>query len=268
MSAAPLPDILERILAVKRREVAALAPRADELRRQAQAMPPPRSFPGALAAPGLSVIAEIKRASPSAGAMAANLDPAAMAAAYARGGAAAISVLTDGEFFGGSAADLDQARKAASIPILRKDFIIDETQVHEARALGADTFLLIVAALSDARLAALLACGRALGMEPLVEVHDEPELARAAAAGARVIGVNNRNLRTFEVDIETTGRLRSLIPPDKILVGESGIRTVADVRRMAEMGCDAILVGETFCKLPQAKRSEEVKAFVQAGKNS
>jgi indole-3-glycerol phosphate synthase len=248
MSAAPLPDILERILAVKRREVTALAPRADELRRQAEAMPPPRDFPGALAAPGLSVIAEIKRASPSAGAMAADLDPGALAAAYARGGAAAISVLTDGEFFGGSAADLGQARKAASIPILRKDFIIDEAQIHEARVLGADTFLLIVAALSDPRLAALLACGRALGMEPLVEVHDEPELARAAAAGARVVGVNNRNLRTIAVDHAVAERQRPGIPVDVISVAESGIRSPADAQRMAQAGFDAVLVGEALVR--------------------
>jgi len=248
MSAAPLPDILERILAVKRREVAALSPRARELRARAEAMPPPLPFPEALAAPGLAVIAEIKRASPSVGDMAAGLDPATLAAAYAHGGAAAISVLTDREFFRGDAEDLRRARSCVSIPILRKDFIIDEAQVFEARTLGADTFLLIVAALADERLAALLACGRGLGMEPLVEVHDAAELDRAAALGARVIGVNSRNLRTFAVDLAVAEALRPRFPDRAISVAESGIRTPDDARRMARAGYHAVLVGEALVR--------------------
>jgi len=152
--------------------------------------------------------------------------------------------------------------------VLRKDFIYHEYQVYEARMAGADALLLIVAVLSDNELRTLLALTRELGMQALVEVHDQAELARALAAGARIMGVNNRNLKTFEVDIENTARLRALIPPDKVVVGESGIRTADDVRAMAEMGCDAILVGETFCKLPQKKRAGRVREFVEAGRGA
>jgi indole-3-glycerol phosphate synthase len=247
-AAAALPDILQRILAVKDREAADLAPRLGELRRQVRDLPPPRDFRAALAGPGLAVVAEIKKASPSVGSIAADLDPAALAGAYARGGAAAISVLTDREFFHGGPDDLRQARAAASIPILRKDFIVAEAQVYEARAMGADTLLLIAAALPPDRLAELLGLSRELGMEPLVEVHDEEELAMAVDAGAGIIGVNSRNLRSFVVDLAVAERLRPLFPAGLVSVAESGIRTPADARRLANAGFDAVLVGEALVR--------------------
>jgi indole-3-glycerol phosphate synthase len=248
MIAAALPDILQRILAVKTREAAELAPRLGELRATARDLPPPRDFRAALSGTELAVIAEIKKASPSAGKIAADLDPAGLAAAYAHGGAAAISVLTDREFFHGGADDLRRARAAVSIPILRKDFIIAEAQVYEARTLGADSLLLIAAALPSKRLADLLGLSRELGMEPLVEIHDEEELAMAVDAGAAIIGVNNRNLRSFIVDLAVAERLRPLFPGNAVSVAESGIRTPVDADRMARAGFDAVLVGEALVR--------------------
>lgn len=246
---ASLPDILQRILAAKEREAVRLAPRLGELRRCVRDLPPPRDFRGALAGPGLAVIAEIKRASPSAGEIAADLDPAALAAAYAKAGAAAISVLTDREFFHGGLDDLRRARAAVSIPVLRKDFIIAPVQVYEARAEGADSLLLIAAALSDARLAELLGLARSLGLEPLVEVHDAAELSRVSAAGATVIGVNNRDLRTFAVDLAVAERLRPHFPAAAIAVAESGIRRPSDALRLARAGFHAVLIGEALVRL-------------------
>jgi indole-3-glycerol phosphate synthase len=193
-----------------------------------------------------------------------------IAESYARNGAAAISCLTDSRFFQGRLAYLTAIKEhlraiGKQVPVLRKDFLYHEYQVHEARMAGADAILLIVGVLGDNDLRTLRQLAESLHMAALAEVHDEAETERALKSGARILGVNNRNLRTFQVDIETTSRLRALIPRDRILVSESGIRTIDDVRRMAEMGCDAILVGETFCKLPQPKRGPEVKAFVQAG---
>lgn len=267
-------QVLDQIMAWKRQEV----PRQMEtmplaqVKAFARVTPPALDFAAALTArPGASLIAEVKRASPSKGVIAHDWDPELIAETYARNGAAAISCLTDSRFFQGKLEYLTAIKErlreiGKPVPVLRKDFLYHEYQVYEARMAGADAILLIVGVLGDNDLRDLRELAESLGMAALVEVHDEAETERALKSGARIIGVNNRNLRTFEVDIETTGRLRSLIPPDKLLVGESGIRTVADVRRMAEMGCDAILVGETFCKLPQAKRGEEVKAFVEAGR--
>lgn len=266
-------EVLDQIMAWKRQEVPKQMAEMSlaEVKAFAQIAPDPLDFAAALTAqPGASLIAEVKRASPSKGLIAREWDPELIGETYARNGAAAISCLTDSRFFQGELAYLtsikEQLREVKKlVPVLRKDFIYHEYQVHEARMAGADALLLIVAVLSDTDLRKLYQLTYALGMQALVEVHDEAEVERALAVNAHVIGVNNRDLRTFAVDIETTGRLRALIPADKVLVGESGIRTVDDVKRMAEMGCDAILVGETFCKLPQAERAAKVKEFVAAG---
>lgn len=236
-------------------------------------MPPAVAASPALSAgENLAVIAEVKRASPSKGLIAKEWDPPLMAETFALNGAAAISCLTDARFFQGQLEVLTSIKERfrdanVTVPVLRKEFIYHEYQIYEARMAGADAVLLIVAVLSDTELRTLLQLTQKLKMAALVEVHDEAEVDRALAAGAQIIGVNNRDLKTFEVDIETTARLRALIPADKILVGESGIRTVEDVARMAEMGCDAILVGESFCKLPQRERGGTVRKFVMAGRN-
>ncbi|MFZ1769097.1 MAG: indole-3-glycerol phosphate synthase TrpC [Caldilinea sp.] len=265
--------VLDQIMAWKRQEVPKqmeLMPLA-QVKAFARLAPPALDFAAALTAvPGVSLIAEVKRASPSKGLIAHDWDPESIAESYARNGAAAISCLTDSRFFQGKLEYLTAIKEhlrtiGASVPVLRKDFLYHEYQVHEARMAGADAILLIVGVLGDNDLRTLRELAESLRMAALVEVHDEAETERALKSGARILGVNNRNLRTFQVDIETTSRLRALIPPDRMLVSESGIRTIDDVRRMAEMGCDAILVGETFCKLPQTKRGPEVKAFVQAG---
>lgn len=267
-------EVLELIMAWKRQEVPRqmeIAPLA-QVKAFARLAPPALDFAAALTAePGASLIAEVKRASPSKGVIAQEWDPEQIAETYARNGAAAISCLTDSRFFQGKLENLtaikERLRKIKKVvPVLRKDFIYHEYQVYEARMAGADAILLIVGVLGDNDLRALRELAESLGMAALVEVHDEAETERALKSGARIIGVNNRDLRTFQVDIETTGRLRKLIPPDKILVGESGIRTAEDVECMAAMGCDAILVGETFCRLPQAQRAAKVREFVEAGR--
>ena len=267
--------VLDEIMAAKRQEVPRqmeLVPLA-QVKAFAQLAAPALDFAAALTAqPGASLIAEVKRASPSKGLIARDWEPEEIAKTYALNGAAAISCLTDIRFFQGRLEYLTSIKELLRdidepVPVLRKDFIYHEYQVYEARMAGADALLLIVAVLSDRELRELLALTRKLGMQALVEVHDEAELARALAVDARVIGVNNRNLRTFEVDIENTARLRAQIPADKVVVGESGIRTADDVRRLAEMGCDAILVGETFCRLPQNQRGAKVRDFVEAGQN-
>ncbi|MFI9463320.1 indole-3-glycerol phosphate synthase TrpC [Streptomyces xiamenensis] len=195
---------------------------------------------------GLRVIAEVKRASPSKGPLAAIADPAALAASYAAGGAAAISVLTEGRRFGGSLADLTAVRERVNVPVLRKDFIVDPYQVWEARAHGADLLLLIVAALDQRQLTGLSALAMELGMCPLVEVHDEAEAGRALEAGAQVIGVNARDLRSLRVDPDTFGRVAPLIPEAVVRIAESGVRGPADAARYAAQGADAVLVGESL----------------------
>jgi indole-3-glycerol phosphate synthase len=197
-------------------------------------------------APGVAVIAEVKRTSPSKGQLAAISDPAALAAEYAAGGAAAISVLTEGRRFDGSLADLDAVRARVGVPLLRKDFTVEPYQVLEARAHGADLVLLIVAALPQPHLVALRVLTEELGMTALVEVHDEDETRRALDAGARVVGVNARDLKTLEIDPRAFHRLRPLLPPDVVAVAESGIRDVADVREYAAAGARAVLVGEAL----------------------
>jgi len=198
--------------------------------------------------PSPRLIAEAKKASPSKGLLAANFDPARLAREYAAGGAAAISVLTEPHFFQGDPAYLAMAKRAAPLPALRKDFLFDPYQVVEARALGADAVLLIVAILDGGLLGEMLALAGSLGMAALVEVHDAAEVDRALAAGARIVGVNNRDLRTFEVDLETTRRLRALLPPECLVVSESGIHSRADVARLREWGVHAMLVGESLVR--------------------
>lgn len=210
----------------------------------------PRDFAGALSRAGFNVIAELKKASPSRGVIREDYAPADLAPKLENAGAAALSVLTEEEFFSGSLADLKTARKAVQIPVLRKDFIVDPWQVWETRAAGADAFLLIAAILSDETLRELLELGRSLGMEPLVEVHTREEVARAIAVGARIIGVNNRDLRNFNVRVETSLELVEAIPEDCIAVSESGLRTHDDLARLRGAGFDAFLIGEHLMKEP------------------
>jgi indole-3-glycerol phosphate synthase len=238
--------ILDRIVEARRESIAHRKRVLPDvaLKMAAEKNEPPRDFAGALAHDGFNVIAELKKASPSKGLLREDYAPATLAASLAAAGAAALSVLTEEEFFLGSLADLKTAKKAAGIPILRKDFIIDPWQVWEARAAGADAFLLITAILSDPVLRELLELGRTLKMEPLVEVHSREELVRALAAGARIIGVNNRDLRDFKVSIETSLELIEAIPDECIAVSESGLRTHEDLGRLRGAGFDAFLVGE------------------------
>jgi indole-3-glycerol phosphate synthase len=244
----------------------------EQARAFSRLSPPPLELDTALIREaGASLIAEIKRASPSRGLIARDWDPDQIAETYAHSGAAAISCLTDSRFFQGKLEYLASVKErlraiGREIPVLRKDFIFDEYQVYETRMAGADALLLIVAVLSDSQLNTLLKLTNHLGMQALVECHDEADVDRALAAGAKVIGVNNRDLRTFEVDIGTTERLGSRIPSTNILVSESGIRTAEDVAAMAALGCDAVLVGETFCKLPQKERAAKITEFARAGR--
>ena len=240
--------ILDKILAVKRAEVAAAKRAAPDVEARARRASAPRDFVGALRAKKPAVIAEVKRASPSKGLLRANFDPAAIARSYEQGGAACMSVLTDREFFQGSAEDLIKARAACSLPTLRKDFLIDPYQAFEARALGADCVLLIVACLEDAQMRALEEVAHSLGMAVLVEVHDAGELDRALALNTPLIGINNRNLRTFETRLETTLDLLPRVPKDRVVVTESGIQSTADVRRMRGGGVNTFLVGEAFMR--------------------
>lgn len=243
---APVSDLLEAIVAGTRKRVAdALARRGwPEMERAAARAGRPKGFRASLAAPGVRVIAECKRRSPSRGVLRADYDPVAIARGYAEAGAAAISVLTEPTFFDGDLDHLRAVREAVTCPLLRKDFIVDPYQLLEARAAGADAVLLIVAALSDHELTALATAARGLAMDVLVEVHDEHELERAVAAGADIIGVNNRNLRTLAVDVDASLRLAAAMPPGALAVAESGLRTADDLRRLGTAGYRAFLIGE------------------------
>ena len=250
-----MSDILQRIVAVKHEEVAAAqaACPLPALRAQAEARRGDlRDFAGALrqrvAAGGAAVIAEVKKASPSKGVIRADFDPAVIAASYALHGAACLSVLTDERFFQGRAAYLDQARQASGLPVLRKDFIVDPYQVVQARAMGADAILLIAACLDDSRMAELEALAGEWGMAVLVEVRDAAELERALRLATPLIGINNRDLRSFEVSLGTTLDLLPRVPAGRLLVTESGIQTRADVRRLRDAGVHAFLVGEAFMR--------------------
>lgn len=251
MSYVETGTFLDKILAQKSleileatREPAWLA----QVEHDAHTAPPPRDFVMALQRDTVALIAEVKKASPSKGVLIEDFDPVALGKTYTSNGAAAISVLTDKKFFQGSLRHMWQIREAVSVPVLRKDFIIDEYQVYEGRAAGADAMLLIVMALEDRQLSDLHALITGLGMAALVEVHNERELERALKAGARLIGVNNRDLRTFREDITTTERLAKLVPPGVTLVAESAIRSADDVRRMGNCGARAVLVGESLVR--------------------
>lgn len=244
-----MPTILDKIVAAKRREIeaaAAAVPREALERRLADASPPRDFFARLAGSPRIALIAEVKKASPSKGVIREDFYPVEIAQTYRAHGAACISVLTDREFFQGSLDDLKAVRAAVDLPVLRKDFVIDPYQVIEARASGADAVLLIAECLGDAQLASLHEMIAGLGMTPLVELYDPENLARVLDLGARLIGINNRNLHTFEVDLEHTLRLRGQIPADRAVVGESGIRTREDVERLEAAGVTAMLVGETL----------------------
>ncbi len=246
--------LLDTIVAARRTslERARVATPLEAVRRAAAAAPPARPLAARLRIPGkVAVIAEIKRASPVKGILREEFDPVALARAYTRGGAAAISVITEEEFFRGSPAFLPAVRGVAPLPLLRKDFIFDPYQIYESRALGADAVLLIAAILDQVQLAGLLTLTRELGMEALVEVHTAEELRRALAAGARLIGINNRDLRSFHTDLNTTFALRGHIPdPEVTVVSESGIRAPEDLRRLAAAGVHAALIGEALVRAP------------------
>lgn len=263
-----MSTILDKIVAVKRREVIALRPRAEEIRARAAARTDFWDFAAALrggsrfcstepngglaeARPSespIALIAEVKKASPSAGVICPDFDPVRIARAYEQAGASAISVLTDRDFFQGNIEYLAQIRAAVKLPLLRKDFIIEELQIHEAAAAGADAVLLIAAILDDKQLREFRLIAGHLKMASLVEVHDETELDRAIAAGATLIGINNRNLHTFAVSLATTEQLAAKISDDRIIVAESGIHTRADIERVAAAGASAILVGESLMR--------------------
>jgi indole-3-glycerol phosphate synthase len=256
-----MSDILKKIVAVKHEEIGAARQRAapTALRRAAEALGGQRDFVGSLrqqvAAGRAAVIAEIKKASPSKGVLREHFVPAEIAASYARHGAACLSVLTDVQFFQGSPEYLQRARAACELPVLRKDFMVDEYQVFEARAWGADCILLIAACLDDAQMADLEAVAHALGMAVLVEVHDPDELQRALKLRTPLVGINNRNLRTFDVTLDTTLGMLADVPGDRLLVTESGILDRDDVRRMREADVHAFLVGEAFMRAPDPGRA-------------
>jgi indole-3-glycerol phosphate synthase len=241
-------NILDKILATKKQEV----------ERQKRTVPlsrllasiarrkAPLALTTALKGDGIKLIAEVKKASPSKGVLLPDFDPVALAKTYAENGSAAISVLTDTEYFQGSPEHLAAIRQAVSLPLLHKDFIYDEYQVYESAACGADALLLIAAILETKRLEKMIAVSRSLGLGCLVEVHDEGELKKALQSGAEIIGINNRNLKTFEVDLDTTRRLMPFIPEDKIVISESGISRREDVKKLEEWGVDAMLIGEAL----------------------
>ncbi len=246
--------VLDRICNDKRKQVAEQKGRRSiqELLRRAADQAPPRGFRAALersiAKIGIGLIAEIKKASPSAGIIRPNFNPAVLARAYAHGGAACLSVLTDQRFFQGSEADLGAARSACDLPVLRKDFMVDPYQVVEARALGADCILLIAASLSDAEMAQMEDIALGYGMDVLVEVHDEAEMERALRLKTPLIGINNRDLKIMKTDIANTERLAGMVPADRLLVSESGIDSPVDIRRLAAAGAKAFLVGESLLR--------------------
>lgn len=242
--------ILDKILSHKLIEVADAKARTSlaEVRRVAEAQPPPRDFAAALHRDTVALIAEVKKASPSKGVLIADFDAVRLATLYAENGAAALSVLTDEQFFQGHLAYLTGAREASGLPALRKDFIVDAYQVYEARAAGADAILLIAMALEDSQIAELQALAHGLGMAVLVEIHNEEEMERVLRLGSRLIGVNNRDLRTFHEDLTLSERLARMIPADATFVAESAIRSADDVRRMGSWGAHAVLVGEGLVK--------------------
>ncbi len=266
MNAPHIPDVLARILVTKRAEVHDRSAQRSlaEVERAARNAPPPRPFVGrlcdAVAEGRTGLIAEIKRKSPSGGDIRNPFDPAALAQAYEAGGAICLSVLTDEPWFGTTPADLLAARAACHLPVLRKDFMIDPWQVFESRAMGADCILLIMACLSDAQAHELEEVARSLDMAVLLEAHDERELERALGLESRLVGINNRDLRTLKTDIATSERLAPLVPADKLPVAESGLRTSDDVKRMAAAGARCLLVGEHLLREPDIEAA--TRAFL------
>jgi indole-3-glycerol phosphate synthase len=257
----PDPDMLAQICAATTAEIARRKTETPlpDLKSRIHRKRKPRGFGQALKAAVMAgkcgLIAEFKRASPSGGVLRDPADPAEIARAYAQAGAACLSVLTEGPYFHGSIADLQAARAAVSLPVLRKDFILDPWQVYESRAIGADCVLLIMAALTDQQAIELEGAARDLDMDVLVEVHDEQELGRALGLQTPLVGINNRNLKTLQTDIETTIALARLVPPDRMLITESGIKTHDDVKRLAEVGAHCLLVGETLLRQPDVAKA-------------
>jgi indole-3-glycerol phosphate synthase len=256
MSSARPADILGTIVARKREEVAAAVPHAAEFRARAADAPPARDFAAALLHPTeVRVLAEVKRRSPSAGPIRPDADAPTVAGWYEEGGAAAVSVLTDRDFFGGSLDDLRRVRERVALPVLRKDFVIDPLQVWEARASGADAVLLIVRILADERMRELHELATELGMAVLVEAHDRGEVERALGIGARLLGINNRDLATFQTALALSLAMAAEVPAEVTLVAESGIRTAADVDRLGASGVDAVLVGESLMRQQDTARA-------------
>jgi indole-3-glycerol phosphate synthase len=258
------PTILDRICAEKRKQVAEQKGRRNiqELLARAKDQAPPRGFGRHLTSQidkvGWGIIAEIKKASPSAGVIRENFQPAQLARAYQRGGAACLSVLTDPKFFQGSEADLGAARSACELPVLRKDFMVDPYQVVEARALGADCILLIVAALTDEEMAQMEDIALGYQMDVLIEIHDEAELERALKLKSPLIGINNRNLKTMKVDIATTERIAPKVPEGRVVVSESGLEGPGDLKRMAAIGVKRFLIGEALMRRPDVEQALKV----------
>ena len=250
-------NILQTILSAKAKEVAAAQARVgiEQLEDLCEKASPPRPFFQALREQPIAIIAEVKRASPSAGVIRPGADPAQIAIEYTRGGAAAISCLTDEQFFDGHLSYIQKIRESVPLPVLRKDFLIDRYQVVEARAAGADAILLIVAALSKHRFTELLQEAGRWGMEVLVETHSETEAHFAVEQGASIIGVNHRNLSTFSIDMSLTAKLRPIVPKDTILVGESGIHTASDIIALARAGANAVLIGESLMRAPNVEQA-------------
>ncbi len=257
--------ILDEILANKRREVAerqAHVPLA-EVTARAVAAPPPRDFLAALRRPGVSIISEIKRQSPAKGALRLDMDAPTMAAIYEAAGTSCISVLTDQKYFKGSDADLIAVRERVTVPVLRKDFVVDPYQIHEARSIGADAILLIVVALTPDEIREMAALAQSYGMAALVEVHTEAELRIALEVGADLIGINNRDLTRMVTDVQTTSLLRPLVPAGVTLVSESGIRIADDIAMLRDLGVDAALIGESLVTAPDA--GDLLRSFLAAG---
>lgn len=256
-------DILEQIIARKREEIATLK----HAEMDDYSIVDRRDFDNALRRPGIAVIAEVKRRSPSRGDIAPSVDPFLLAAAYEAGGAAAISCLTDESFFGAHADDLPDARRGSSVPVLRKDFIIDKRQIHQSAEMGADAILLIARCLTTQELRHLISTANRRQLATLVEAHDDCDIAKALDAGATIVGINNRNLKTFEVNIANAIRLRDRIPADCLAVSESGIHSADDVRRMADAGFDAVLVGESLVRSDNPTHALEVLRGIRPQKN-
>lgn len=255
------PDILKKIVATKKDELASMSNTVADFQVRISNILPALDFKAALGKPGLSVIAEIKKASPSAGIIAADFNPETVAKAYNSGGADAVSILTDKEYFKGDIQFIKQVRNLIQVPVLRKDFIIEPIQIYEARAYGADTFLLIAAILETSEMKNLIALGRELGMEPLVESHNETELKKSIAAGAEILGVNNRNLHTFDVDLKISEKLYAMIPNNAISVAESGIHSPEQAQQLHKWGFDAVLVGESLMKTGLENCGKMIAAF-------